>query len=126
MKRFLSILFVFVLLLTVTSTAFAAQKGPKPVNFAVVGTIAAIDPVAKTVTIQVITGNKAVKAYIGQTITLSTTLATKYRFTDGVTTTLITFSNLVVGNPVSATGSLTNYVWGTKGITVGAQLSCIQ
>jgi hypothetical protein len=100
-------------------------KGGK-MPFALAGTIASIDPVARTVTVTVACGNKLVKPYIGQDLTLQTTDATRFllRNPDG-TATPITFEDLTVGQNVSSNGKLVNNVWTANRITVGADLNCL-
>ncbi|MDP3186232.1 MAG: DUF5666 domain-containing protein, partial [Anaerolineales bacterium] len=80
---------------------------------------------SNTVTIQVYRGNNLVKPYIGQQLTVTVTSATRYLFKGGTTTTPITLTDLKVGDPVSANGTVANGVWTTKRITVGASLSCL-
>ena len=94
--------------------------------FALAGTIASIDPAARTVTVTVACGNKLVKPYIGQDLTLQTTAATRFllRNPDG-TATPITFEDLAVGQNVSSNGKLANNVWTANRITVGADLNCL-
>lgn len=123
---------VFALAFAAVTPAFAAgqgpgqgqgsQKGPRG-TFALVGMISAIG--SNTVTIQVIRGNNLVKPYIGQQLTVTVNAATRYLFKDGTTTTPIKFTDLKVGDPVSANGTVANGVWTTKRITVGASLSCL-
>ena len=94
--------------------------------FALAGTIASIDPVARTVTVTVACGNKLVKPYIGQDLTLQTTIATRFllRNPDGYATP-ITFEDLAVGQNVSSNGNLADNVWIATRITVGAELNCL-
>ena len=124
MKRFLPLLLAFALTVALTTPALAAGRGKAP--FTLVGTITAIDATAKTVTVQVLRGNTVIKAYIGQTVTLTTATATKFRFTDGKKTTLIKFSDLKIGDAVSASGTLSDGIWTASRITVGAKLDCLK
>jgi hypothetical protein len=131
MKRFTILMLVLVLSLTVVSSAFAAgAQPPQPPAkgsgvFALVGKITEIDPVAKTVTVNVVRGNVLVKPFIGKTLVIQTTATTRFFYTDGVTTKVITFADLKVGDPVSANGKLANGVWTANRITEGAKLSCL-
>ena len=124
MKRFLPLLLAFALTLALATPALAAGKGKAP--FSLVGTIKAIDATTQTVTIQVLRGNALVKPFINQTVTLKTGAHTRFLFTDGTTTTTITFADLKVGDPVSATGVLLDNVWTAARITVGAKLDCLK
>ncbi len=131
MKRFLPLLLALVLTIAMTSPALAAgpKLAPSAGNakspFTLVGTITAIDATAKTVTVKILRGNSLVKSYIGQEVLIKTSAATLYRFTNGTTTTVITFSDLKIGNAVSVTGTLSGGTWATTRITVGAKLSCL-
>jgi len=100
-------------------------KGGK-MPFALAGTIASIDPAARTVIVTVACGSKLVKPYIGQDLTLQTTAATRFllRNPDG-SATPITFEDLAVGQNVSANGKLADNVWTASRITVGASLICL-
>lgn len=132
MNKLFVLLAVFALAFAAVTPAFAAgqgpgqgqgsQKGPRG-TFALVGTISAIG--SNTVTIQVYRGNNLVKLYIGQQLTVTVNAATRILFKNGTTTTPITFTDLKVGDPVSANGTVANGVWTTKRITVGASLSCL-
>jgi heme/copper-type cytochrome/quinol oxidase subunit 2 len=140
MKKFVIFTLVLVLLAVSVVPAYAAsqtrgkhgnvnknqvkQHGKMP--FALAGTIASLDPVAGTVTVTVVCGNKLVKPYIGQDLTLQTINTTRFllRNPDG-TATPITFDDLVVGQNVSSNGKLADNVWTANRITVGADLNCL-
>ncbi|MEI7847255.1 MAG: hypothetical protein WCK35_15760 [Chloroflexota bacterium] len=127
MKRFTILMLVLILSLTLVTPALAAGKPPSAKGpFALVGKISAIDPVAKTVTVQVLRGNALVKPYFSKTVIIQTTTLTRYMFTDGVSKKVITFNDLVVGKSVSIGGLLANSVWTATRITMGAKLSCLQ
>ena len=140
MKKILTITLVLVLLAVTVVPALAAGgppagKGPGAgksagrigvSTFALAGTIASIDPTAHTVTVAVVSGNKQAKQYIGQNLTLLTTVSTRFllRNPDSVATP-ITFADLSVGQKVSVNGQLTDNVWVATRITVGARLICL-
>ena len=140
MKKLIILTLVLVLLAVSVVPAYAAsrtrdQNGAgnkiqvKPhgkMPFALAGTIASIDPLARTVTVTVACGNKVVKPYIGQDLILQTTAATRFllRNPDGKATP-ITFEDLAVGQNVSANGKLADNVWTASRITVGASLICL-
>ena len=94
--------------------------------YALSGTIAAIDSGARTVTVTVACGNRLVKPYTGQNVTLQTTDYTRFllRNADG-SVTPITFENLAVDQKVSSHGTLVEGVWTATRITVGALLYCL-
>ena len=93
--------------------------------YALSGTISAIDPAAKTVTVTVICGNRLTNPFIGQEVTLLTSDSTRFlrRNVDG-TVTPITFDDPVFGQNVSSHGTLVNNVWIATRVTSGALLTC--
>ncbi len=101
---------------------FCLQKAP----FALVGTIANLDPDTRTVTVTVVCGNLLVKPFIGENLTLQTTDATRFlQRVPGSTAIPITFEDLAVGQKVSSYGVLVNGIWTAGRITVGAKLNCL-
>ena len=124
MKRFLPILLALVLTVGLFAPAMAAGKENSP--FALVGKITAVDLATRSVTVQVVSGNALVKPYIGQTVTIKTTTATLFRYTDGTVATAIKFEDLKVGNAVSSGGTLAGGIWIASRITVGAKLECLK
>jgi hypothetical protein len=127
MKK-ITVLLIVVLLTLALVTPTLAKSAP-PVSrqpFSLVGKITSVDPVARTVTVQVLRGNPLVRSYLNKTVVLQVTAATRYVFTDGITQKLITFDDLKVGNPVSAGGSMVVNSWTATRITVGAKLTCLQ
>jgi hypothetical protein len=140
MKKLIVLTLVLSLLAITIVPAFAAASTPARIKrgggagtgkggnapFALAGTIASLDPVARTVTVTVVSGNKLVKPYIGQNLTLQTSDATRFLLRNpDSTATLITFADLAVGQKVSANGQLANNVWTVSRITVGAELTCL-
>jgi hypothetical protein len=140
MKKFLVLTLVLVFLTVSAVPAYAAnrkraqnaheyngqvrQQGKMP--YALAGTIASLDPVTRIVTVTVACGNKVVKPYIGQNLTLQTTDLTRFllRNPDG-TATPIDFEDLEIGQNVSSRGKLAGNVWTAIRITVGAELNCL-
>jgi hypothetical protein len=94
--------------------------------YAVSGTIYALDPVAKTVSVTVSCGNRLVAPYIGTEVTLQTNDITRFllRNEDG-SVTPITFAELMVGETISSHGTLVNEVFTATRITMGALLNCL-
>ena len=140
MKKLFVLTMVVALLVVTVVPAFAAG-GPQTGNgnsggggsgkgvnapFALAGTIAGLDPAVRTVTVTVACGNKLVKPFIGQDMTIQTTDATRFllRNPDG-TVTPITFDDLAVGQKVSSHGQFVNQAWIASRITVGADLNCL-
>jgi len=122
MKRFFVLFLTLMLTMTLASPVFAAgPKTPKG-TFSLVGEIVSLDPATQQVSVHVIRGNTLVKSYIGTDLTLNTTAATRFLLKDGTTTTLISFSDLKVGDAISVNGNLSSGVWTAKRITVGASL----
>ncbi len=124
MKRFLPILLALVLTAGFFTPVLALGKGNPP--FALVGKITAIDLAARSVTVQVVSGNALIKPYIGQTITIKSTTGTLFRYTDGTVTTVIKFEDLKVGDAVSAGGTFLGGIWTASRVTVGAKLTCLK
>jgi hypothetical protein len=108
-------------ILTGSVTRFARQGSQS--TFILVGTITAIG--TDTVTIDVYRGNKLVQPYTGTQVTVTVTSLTKYLLRNGTTATVISITDLGVGQPVSVYGTLANNIWTTSRITVGAALLCL-
>jgi hypothetical protein len=108
-----------------TGTGTGSGKGGKMPNV-LIGTITSLDPVSRTVTVNVLSANIAAKDYIGQTITFITTESTCFvlRNPDG-TGTPITFEALAVGQNVSVAGVLSDTGWTATRITVDPELLCL-
>ena len=124
MKKLLTLSLIFALIMLAASPALAAgpcdNKGPARRGiFALVGTITALDTTAMTVTVQVSSGNRLVKPYIGTALTISTDQATRFllRNPDGEATP-ITFADLSVGQHISSRGRVVESAWKALRITV--------
>ena len=88
--------------------------------FTLAGKITAIN--GNVVTVQVVSGNPIARPYVGQTVALQTTAATRFLQVTASGTVVITLADLQVGQNVSAQGKLANNVWTTDRITVGAKI----
>lgn len=119
MKRLILFVLLFGLVFVSASPALAAGNGPRD-TFALAGTVTAIGD--GTVTIQVLGGNRLVKPYIGQPLTVATTASTSFLLKEGTVVVPITFADLKVGDAVSVNGIVANQVWTANRITVGALL----
>ena len=127
MKKSLVVLMVVALLAVSAVPAFAARGVPpqpptpnKGGLFTLVGTIAAID--GSVVSVTVVNGNPIAKPYVGQTVALQTTAATRFLLTTPTGTVVITLADLQVGQNVSAQGKLANGTWTASRITAGAKI----
>jgi hypothetical protein len=140
MKKLIVLMLVLSLLAITIVPAFAAVSTPARIKrgdgggtgkggnapFALAGTIASLDPVARTVTVTVACGNKLVKSFIGQNLTIQTIDTTRFLLRNpDSTATPITFADLAVGQKVSVNGHFANNVWTASRITVGADLTCL-
>jgi hypothetical protein len=135
-----------VILMLALSVVPAFAKGPGPANngsangtctgtqvgfgvrnpFALSGTITGVDSQAHIVTVTVACGNRMVNPFIGQSVTLQTTAATRFllRNADG-TVTPINFDDLEAGQTVSTHGVLQDSTFTATRVTVGAELNCL-
>jgi len=89
--------------------------------FSVVGEVTAVDTTAKTITVKVHTGNKLVKGYIGDELTIQTGAKTLFMLYGETQCTPITFEDLVEAfesavDPlyISANGKVVSYEDGTS------------
>ncbi len=114
-------LFVFLIgLVFASASPVSAARNDLGGTFALTGRITAIGDGA--VTVQVLGGNKLVKPYINQPLTVTVTASTRFLLKEGTTVIPITFADLKVGDPVSVNGTVANQVWTAARITVGALL----
>jgi hypothetical protein len=112
-----------------TAAKVGAEKGNESGIFAMVGSIVEIDPVAYTVSVSVVGGNKLTQPSIGQTVTVQATEATRFLLSYQVgvsqysgTSAAITFEDLVVGQDVSVNGEMEEGAWVASRFTVAPQL----
>lgn len=89
--------------------------GPR---FSLVGKITLIDPLAKTVTVKVFTGNILVKPFINKELMVQTTDKTRFLRANQPQPNPITFSDLKLGDWVSVNGVLKDSIWTAGRITV--------
>ena len=123
--RKLTVALLVLVVLAATAMPALAAGGPPPVRdnsgrFTLAGVITAIS--GTTVTVQVTGGNPIVREHIGQSLALQTTTSTRYLLKTDTGTVPITFTDLAVGQKVSASGTVANNVWTAARITVGAAL----
>ena len=129
MKKLVVLTLVFVLLGVTFVPAFA--KGPSGNQlYAIAGYIRAINGTNKTITVEVMVGNRLGDDYLKQQVVIKT-YATEFTI-DGITYdatrillsggTVIKFEDLKVGDSVSSNGYLVNGVWHAIRVTKGALL----
>ena len=142
MKKLIIVSLVMLLLAVSVVPAFAAggppaERGKANGNgnqagfgvqapYALSGVISSLDTTNRTVTVTVACGNRLVKTYVGQDVTLLTAANTRFllRNPDG-TATPIAFEDLEVGQNISSHGTFTDGLWAATRVTVGATLSCL-
>jgi len=134
MKKLTVLTLVFVLLSVTFIPALAAKSGPSGPSgnqlYAIAGYIRAIDSEKKTITVEVMVGNRLGDDYLKQRVVIQT--YDKATTIDGVTYQptrillsggmVIPFSDLKVGNSVSSNGYLVAGVWHAVRVTKGATL----
>jgi hypothetical protein len=119
----------FVLAFALITPVQAVGKSDLPTAlapFTLVGRITSINYTSRSVTVQVLRGNTLVKSYLGHLVIIKTTAATLFRYTDGTVTSIIKFTDLKIGDAVSASGTLSDGIWTASRITVGAKLDCLK
>jgi hypothetical protein len=130
MKRLIVLAAVFLLLMATSVPSLAAGsqapdfgKGQgRQTVFNLVGKITELNSDG-TITVQAVAGNRPVKPYIGKTLDIQTSEATRFLLRQVDDTALpITYGNLAVGQAVSVHGMLANSVWTATRVTVGAEL----
>ena len=131
MKKLIVVTLVFVLLSVTFVPAFAAGGGTSGKQlYAIAGYIRAIDTTNKTITVEVMVGNRLGDDYLNQKVVIQTydkefTIngvtypATRLLLSGG---TVITFDKFVVGDSVSSNGYLVAGVWHAVRVTKGALL----
>lgn len=142
MKKLIIVSLVMIMLAVSVVPAFAAGGPPAErgnangtgnqvgfgvrAPYALSGVISSLNLTNQTVTVTVACGNRLVKTYIGQDVTLLSTDNTRFllRNPDG-TATPIAFDDLEVGDNVSSHGTFSNGTWTATRVTVGAVLSCL-
>jgi hypothetical protein len=124
MKRLMILLLAVVIVAGIAAPALASgNQPPKRMPFNLVGRIVTIDTGAATVTVEVVRGNRVVKPFIGQTVTVQTTATTRFLKKTETGVVPITLVDLQVRNEVSVQGTLASGVWTATRITVRANLS---
>lgn len=125
MKKFVLLMVVLGITLSLASPVYAAPQAFRGFGvFSLVGKIVELDPVSGEVKLDVLQGNRMVKAYVGMELIITTDASTRFLENDGITTTPIFFSDLTVDNQVSVMGKLVNGVWTATRITVDLKVPC--
>jgi len=125
MKKLFALALILALLAVAVVPVLAAGKS-RSNPFAVSGLIASVDPSTQTITVVVACGNKLVKPFIGQNLTIHISEATRLLLynPDGVATP-VEFAYLTAGQKVNLNGQLANNLWTANRITVGADYICL-
>lgn len=124
MKRLFVLLLVVLVVAAAAAPALAAgNKPPKRMPFNLVGRVTAVDTGAATVSVEVLRGNRVVKPFIGQTVTVQVTAATRLLRRAEPEAVPITLADLKAGDAVSVQGWTGDGAWTARRITVGAELS---
>jgi hypothetical protein len=109
---------LMLVLLAATAAPVLAQEGPGGSGtFAVVGPITALD--GTEVTVRVCRGNVLGKLWLDQSLTVATTVETRFLLQGGIP---ITLGDLELDQIVSVNGEVVDGVWTATRITVGADL----
>jgi hypothetical protein len=100
------------------------RMGPQPFrqNFALVGTITGLG--GDTITVQVQSGNRLVKEYIGEQLTVRVTENTAYHQWTVNGCVPSDFGSISVGQTVSIQGVLIEQVYVAQRVTVDVPLEC--
>ncbi len=126
MKRWAILLLAAGMVAAIAAPALAAgSQPPKRMPFNLVGRVTAVDAGAAAITVEVVRGNRVVRPFIGQTVTVQTTAATRFLRKTETGVVRITLADLQAGDAVSVQGTRTGEVWTASRITVGAHLSCL-
>ena len=123
MKRWLLFVLLLGLLFTTVLPVSAAGNGRS--NFTLVGWLRGVDVDGKTVTIEVVRGNKVAQFEIGNKGLPISADNARLLYNDGINVSEIEdISDLVdfINEPVSVHGTYTNEAWTASRITVGAKL----
>jgi hypothetical protein len=108
-----------------TMTIFR-QSSPRG-SFAIVGTITAIDPIEKTITLTVLRANYLARTYVNMELTVITTETTKFLYKVTMDTPAIatTFDELAIDDVVSINGISVDDIFTAKRVTEGASLKSL-
>ena len=132
MKKVLWLSVVAVALLAVTAVPAMAggdnnQRRWQGSVFGLVGQVTAVDAVARTITVQVHTGNRLVKDYIGQELTITTSEDTLFLRYEDPKCEIIALEDVEVGayasmNGIVIPGDEGNEIFLAKRVTVDVPL----
>jgi len=107
MKKAVLLILLVILLATSVTPALADGGGGQHrtgKRFALVGVVTAKNDETQTLTVEVLMGNRLVKPYIGQELTISTTERTRYRRYGDPKGVFITFGDIEVDDGVAVGG----------------------
>lgn len=106
MKRILFALFAIAVLFSQALPAAAAGKGSPPPVFALNGTLNSADANAKTLSVHVAHGSRAVQSYIGKDLTVATDANTKFYLISSSGRKQITLADLLPGDTLNIAGKV--------------------
>lgn len=129
MKKQLWLGVAVVVLLAATVMPVMAEGGKNQIRwlgqvFSLVGEVTALDGEAKTITVEVYSGSKLVKSYIGNELTITTKESTLFLLYGHAKGETITFADVAVGDYVSVSGNIVNDDFVAKRVTVDVPLNC--
>ena len=90
--------------------------------FSLVGEVTAVDTEYRTITVEVRTGNRQVKAYVGEELTINTRTDTMFLRLGEIKCEVITLEDVAVGDYVSVGGHMVDTLFVAKRVTVGVPL----
>lgn len=130
MKKQVWLGLVVAFLLAVAVMPVMAEGGKQQMQwqgnvFALVGEVTAVDAAAKTITVEVYSGNQLVKAYIDEELTIVTNEDTMFLRYDAAKCQVLTFADVEVGDYVSVNGNVLNDLFVAKRVTVDVPLNCL-
>ena len=92
--------------------------------FSLVGEVTALDGDELTITVQVHSGSKLVKSYIGKELTFTTDATTLFLLYGHAKGVQVTFADVEVGDSISVSGNIVNDLFVAKRVTVDVPLNC--
>lgn len=90
--------------------------------FSLVGEVTAVDTEYRTITVEVHTGNRQIKAYIGEELTINTRTDTMFLRLGEIKCEVITLEDVAEGDYVSVSGHMVDTLFVAKRVTVGVPL----
>ncbi len=129
MKKQMWLGVMVLVLLATTVMPVMAEGGKNQIRwlgqvFSLVGEVTALDGETKTITVEVYSGSKLVKSYIGKELTFTTDGNTQFLLYGHSKGDKITFAGVEVGDNISVSGNIVYDVFLAKRVTVDVPLNC--